>query len=179
MSCVGGSTSAKESLHNLNSAFNAGTNLTGVANTLVPRVSAVKVSGTEVSATKASTSIEATASSQAMDDVADDTTIQGQLLENGSDILEERSVPDDEYGSYTFQLPPTVTSRHPGVPLGSPTLRRHNKRFIPHNVVPEHDSGSYTFEFPPTLTSHRPTIPLGSPNPHRRPDKRRGSSKKL
>ncbi|KAL8942093.1 MAG: hypothetical protein Q9216_001859 [Gyalolechia sp. 2 TL-2023] len=168
VSCSGGSTSVKESLHILNSTLDAGTNLSGITNSLLPKVSAIKVPDTEVSATQSSTSFEATASSQAVDDEEVDTTVQGQLLESGSNILEERSVPDDEYGSYTFELPPTVTSRYPGIPLGSPVPRRRNKRSLPHSVVPEHDPGSYTFEFPPTVTSRYPGIPLGSPAPHRR-----------
>lgn len=75
---------------------------------------------TEVSATQASTS----ASSQAMDDEEDDSA------DNDSDTLEKRSIPDDEYGygSYSFQLPPSVTSRYPGLPLGSPAPRRLNRR---------------------------------------------------
>ncbi|KAL9028286.1 MAG: hypothetical protein Q9196_003323 [Gyalolechia fulgens] len=174
MSCAGRRTSAKESLHNINATLNAGANSTNLANAVLP-----KASGEEVSTAKGSTTIEATPSTQAMDDEEDDTTTREEQLENSSDILEERSVPDDEYGSYTFQLPPSVTSRYPGVPPGSPAPRRHNKRSYPHTVIPEHDSGSYTFEFPPTATTHRPKIPLGSPVPHGRPDKRRGSSKKL
>lgn len=190
MTCGAGQTSVRESLEGLNSTLGTGTNLTGGASTLIPKVSVATASGALPSANKASASVEAMPASQA-DDEDDDVTTKnrrslpkGRPLEAGSDYLEERSSthevdPDDEYGSYTYQFPPTVTSHRPEVPYDSPAPRRHSKRAMPHKVVPEDESGSYNFELPPTVASHRPWIPHGSPAPQRRWNGHRVTVKKI
>ena len=167
--CAGGQSSVKESLQSLNSSLGSVTNLTGVTSTFVSKVSSIKAANTETPGSVTSASVQTTASSQA-DNQGDD---------NEDESLEQRSIPD-EYGSYPYEFPPTVTSRRPEIPNGSPfPHHHHSKRSESHGAVPGDDSYSYNFEQPSTTTSHRPWIPHGSPAPHRRPDKRRVSLRKI
>ncbi|KAL9601721.1 MAG: hypothetical protein Q9219_002332 [cf. Caloplaca sp. 3 TL-2023] len=112
------------------------------------------------------------------DDDEADTSKQRRYLPNEES---QDDVQGDEYDPYpySFDFPPTVTTRHPDVPLGSPTPNRHKKRAIAPKYIPEGEYGSYTFDYPPTVTSNQPWIPNGSPAPRHRESKRRVPLRKL